>query len=297
MKTLLNRWARLPLLVGGVWLLAAVGLVAAEARHPLWVVEGKQAKVYLLGSIHLLNEQSLPFPKVFEEAFQDAEVVTFESDLAAMNQPDSMMRFMAKGMLPPNETLADRLPDELYQDVRRRAEAVGLPPGSMDRQRPWMCALTLTVSELTRNGFSSQAGVDMHYFRQARMRGKQLDHFEDLEHHLSLFGSMKPEEEVALLKQTLRDLDLVLGQLDKLVAAWRSGDAAALNQIQKQSFQEYPGVEKLLVTDRNQKWLPRVEKYLQGEQDVLVIVGTLHLIGEQGLVRLLEKQGHPVTQK
>jgi uncharacterized protein YbaP (TraB family) len=51
-----------------------------------------------------------------------------------------------------------------------------------------------------------------------------------------------------------------------------------------------------LTTDRNRRWLGQVEALLDDRDDYLVIVGTLHLVGKDSLVELLERAGHRVTQ-
>lgn len=53
---------------------------------------------------------------------------------------------------------------------------------------------------------------------------------------------------------------------------------------------------RLLADERNQKWLPQVQAMLATDQNHLVIVGALHLLGDSGLVSLLQKQGLAVER-
>ncbi len=43
---------------------------------------------------------------------------------------------------------------------------------------------------------------------------------------------------------------------------------------------------------RNRKWLPKIEALLDEERDYLVLVGTLHFVGQDGLLELLTRAGH-----
>ena len=43
---------------------------------------------------------------------------------------------------------------------------------------------------------------------------------------------------------------------------------------------------------RNRQWLPKIEALLDGDRDYLVLVGTLHYVGRDGLLELLRKDGH-----
>ncbi len=50
------------------------------------------------------------------------------------------------------------------------------------------------------------------------------------------------------------------------------------------------------MTQRNVRWLPRIEELFQGDVDAMVVVGSLHLVGEQGLIELLRAKGYEVEQ-
>jgi hypothetical protein len=61
-------------------------------------------------------------------------------------------------------------------------------------------------------------------------------------------------------------------------------------------FEEFPDLYRTIVTDRNLHWIDRIEELLAGQRDAMVVVGALHLVGEQGLVALLRQKGYLVTQ-
>ena len=42
---------------------------------------------------------------------------------------------------------------------------------------------------------------------------------------------------------------------------------------------------------RNRKWLPKIEALLEDDRDYLVVVGTLHFVGRDGLLALLTHGG------
>ena len=59
--------------------------------------------------------------------------------------------------------------------------------------------------------------------------------------------------------------------------------------VEQQS--EAPEWHEAAVTQRNRRWAERVEKLLRGEGDILIVVGALHLVGEDGLPALLRAKG------
>jgi hypothetical protein len=79
--------------------------------------------------------------------------------------------------------------------------------------------------------------------------------------------------------------------LKKLIQAWRKGDLRALEAQFVKERAKSPALYDALLGDRNRKWMPKIEALLGSDQDYLVVVGTLHYVGKDGLLALLEKRG------
>jgi uncharacterized protein YbaP (TraB family) len=60
----------------------------------------------------------------------------------------------------------------------------------------------------------------------------------------------------------------------------------------------YPQLYQRINVDRNDAWLPKVRAMLDDEtsDDALVVVGSLHLLGDDGLVAKLRKAGYTVER-
>ena len=78
--------------------------------------------------------------------------------------------------------------------------------------------------------------------------------------------------------------------------AWRRGDEATLAKLLAEGFEEYPDLYRPLTTDRNRRWVPKIEALLDDRDDYLIVVGTLHLVGRDSVLELLKKQGYRVRQ-
>jgi uncharacterized protein YbaP (TraB family) len=55
-------------------------------------------------------------------------------------------------------------------------------------------------------------------------------------------------------------------------------------------------LNKALVTDRNERWAARIAALLDDDDDYLIIVGALHLVGDKGVPNLLRQQGIGIYQ-
>jgi hypothetical protein len=61
-------------------------------------------------------------------------------------------------------------------------------------------------------------------------------------------------------------------------------------------MKQYPELYRTIVVNRNVSWLEQIEELLDDQDDYLVIVGALHLIGEDGIPSLLDERGREIVQ-
>ena len=72
--------------------------------------------------------------------------------------------------------------------------------------------------------------------------------------------------------------------------SWACGRGKELHQLLSNSFQEFPEFYDLLITQRNRNWVPGILKIMVTEQqNVLLVVGTGHLVGPGSVIELLQK--------
>jgi hypothetical protein len=82
-----------------------------------------------------------------------------------------------------------------------------------------------------------------------------------------------------------------------MVDAWRAGDQAGLEDSLAEDFADYPELAEILIYRRNERWASQVEDMMEGDEDVLLVIGAMHLVGERGLPALLEARGHRVERR
>lgn len=293
-----SAWRRMRGFVHAVPLLLLVPqLLAGEPLHTFWEVQGRHNTVWLLGSVHVLNDPDRALPEVATAAFADAETVVEELDLSAATADMLGGASVALETLPQGRTLAGELGPELYAHLQQEARTLGLDLDFMSRQQPWFVAMQVEQVRLLRAGYSPLNGVDFQIAQQAASAHKPLIGLETAADQLSLFAKLSPDEQREFLRATLDEEDPAK-QLQQVTDAWRHGDVAALGELLRQGTLESPVFFKALTTDRNLRWLPQIEKMLQDPgHDYLVVTGALHMVGDDGLVSLLRKKGYRVEQK
>src|SRR5687767_60180 len=283
-----------------VAVLALCASVAAQApqKHFLWKVEdGKGASAYLLGSLHVLTADAYPLPAPIDKAFAESKTLVEEVDLDEMNDPMLMMAALSKAMLTGGETLDQLVSAQTYAEVQKRAEAYGMPMMALQRMKPWLVAVTLMAPTLQAAGFKPELGIDKHFFDRAKEKGLKRQALETLAYQIDRFDQMPPKVQEDMLKATIEDLDTQVGGVKEMVLAWTQGDIATMEKLTLTAFLESPELYQRLLVERNQNWMPRVERCLTENAGCFVVVGAAHLVGKDGLPVLLGKKGFKVTQQ
>jgi uncharacterized protein len=278
--------------------LATSASAQTPAKHFLWKVEAPGGAVaYLLGSLHVLTADAYPLPAAIDKAFAESKTLVEEVDLDEMSDPTSMMSALAKAMLTDGQTLDQIIAPATYAEVRKRAESSGLPMLALQRMKPWLVAVTLMAPTLQAAGFRPELGVDRHFFDRAKQQGLKRQALETLSYQLDRFDQMPMKVQEDLLKATIEDLDTQVTGVKEMVRAWAAGDLATMEKLTLTAFTESPELYKRLLLERNQNWVPHVEKCLADNAACFVVVGAAHLIGKDGLPGLLAKKGLKVTQQ
>lgn len=270
---------------------------AAADRHCLWEVRGTRNTVYLLGSVHMLNKADAVLPAVMTDAYAKSGALVMEIDLNDAGAQSMLGTTVEATMLPEDQSLSGILGQELYAKFMARAGPLGLEPELADRLQPWFAALLLEQLSLAGSGLAPESGVDMQFAQRAQLDHKPIIALETVAEQLGYFSQLTPRQQIDLLRTTLDELDQQATETAALVRAWQVGDAAELERVMREDASRSPELYRILTTDRNRKWLPQIGSLLHENQDYLVVVGALHLVGRDGLVELLRGQGYTVVQR
>ncbi len=277
--------------------LALIFLLTANAwaDPAVWRVStGDDSELWLLGSVHYLREQDHPLPDVIEQLYARTDALVMEIDLDDLDPASIQTQFMLAALLPPSSSLSSVIDAEVYRLAATTAGSLGLDIAALERVKPWLVALTLMDLGMARLGFRSEQGLEQYLLSRARTDRKPIYGLETVTDQIRVFDALAPAEQEALLEQTLSELDSAGQEMDELLAAWRDGSLAALTEKLSASFADFPGLYEALVIDRNQKWLPELERLATQPGRHLVVVGALHLVGDNNVVDLLRERGLPV---
>ncbi len=264
----------------------------------VWKIEGEKNTVYLAGSMHLLREGDLPLPRQYMRAFKDSDRLVFEIAPGDENSPKAARLSLEKGTYSDGKTLPDEISEDAYKEVGRFLEHAGMPAGSFDKFRPWMCAMTVTMVEMMKIGAMPQFGVEQILQELAEAEGKEIAGLETLEFQLDLFGGMERKLQERMLVESVREAETIAEEFPKMVEAWRIADEEAFEEsaFEDKDDPEVKAFYEVILYGRNRDWIGKIVNLLEGDENVMVVVGAGHLMGEGSVVELLREKGYKIAQ-
>ncbi len=280
-----------------VWLFFGVtaGVKADSLGESLfWRVSTENAKVYLLGSIHLANDDIYPFPLEIEEAFEESDYLAVEVDITNIDQNEMVQLIQQYGRFDGEKTLREVIPDSTYEAVKDEFEQHGLNIRQYEPMKPWVVALTLSQLQMAKFGYIPEYGVDLYFLSDARDE-KEIIELETGAEQLRIFSDLDIELQILLLEDFLYDLTMPRDRIHDLFDAYARFDAEWIKDFVFESVEKHPELELLyeeLLHERNRRMAEKIDSFLRGEGTYFVVVGAAHLFGETGIPNLLWQKGY-----
>ncbi|TCS12628.1 TraB/GumN family protein [Caulobacter sp. BK020] len=268
----------------------AMGASSVRAEPALWAIKDKDSTIYLFGTVHVLKPSTQWRSPKIAKAFQDADDVVME--IEQPEDPAATQALMLKYGVDRAAPLSGKLKPERYAKLQAAAQGMGFPPQALEPMRPWLAALTVSLTPLLKAGYDPESGVEKLLTAQAKAAGKPISAFETMEQQVRFFADMTPAQETELLDSTLDEIDDGPAKIDALVAAWAAGDQGELKRQMVDEMQDdYPDLYRLLLVNRNQDWARQLKTKLAGSGVSFVAVGAGHLTGPDSLQAQLAKLG------
>lgn len=298
MSLMSHRWLVAPL----VFLSSLLAAKAAEVPKPfLWRIEGTKPS-YVFGTIHLSNPEVTTLTPATNKAIESADALFTEIPMDMADQFKASMAMMGR------ESLAQILPKDLY--ARAEAELKRINPQltlqPLDSLKIWALSMMIALLEEQMKNPTAMP-LDAILFAKAKNAGKEVGGIETLDEQIKLFDVFSNEDQIVMLRATLDDMERARKEgrtpLAEMRKAYLSGDLEVLDK----SLNEWmTSIEPALLTrfmeklftKRNHSMAERIGAKIKAAPDKsqFFAVGAGHLIGDEGVLKLLEKQGFKVTR-
>ena len=272
-------------------------VVASEDKALFWRVDSELATVYLLGSIHFADESFYPLRAEIEQAFEVSEALVVEVDASSPESTAGLQNLMqSEGSYSGGETLKDNLSKKTYQELQIYLKELGIPSALVEKQKPGMVMLTLAAVQAQVTGLNPEQGIDLHFLR--KINNKKILALETMDEQIRIFLDI--EDADLLLQDSFDSPEMIKEEMHSLISAWKQGDEKFLHKLLFEDVltgnAAIDSFYERLYFKRNVKMTSAIKSYLKQKGRYFVVVGAGHLIGDKGIVQLLQNAGYRVDR-
>ncbi len=269
--------------------------VSADNGKPdLWKIEKGSNSSYLFGSIHLGSEDMYPLSKTVKDAYNQAQNLVVEIDLKPGDQ-EKLMPLVQQLAINLNSPIESRLSPETLAIYRKACTQKSLPCAQFAPYEAWFLSLQLQLMMIQQLGYKEALGIDKHFLDLAHQSNKNVISLETADAQLKMLSGFNQKQQELMLVQSL---EVDAKEMESLFKAWKTGDDDKIldmfaKDLDKEGAQ---GIFDAMIIDRNIEMAKNIQKMLEANKSLFVVVGAGHIVGDKGLVDLLKKAGYKLTQ-
>ena len=274
---------------------------APGTRHGLlYQVSQESNTVYLFGSIHAGKPEFYPLDDRTTLALAQSKRVYLEVDLADEQAVRTATARMA--MYPDSMTLDRAVSASLQRKVLALLERYNVPKSHAFKMKPWMLALTLLLMEAAHSGYDPALSTETYLMDYARTQHKDLRGLETIEEQLGIFDELTADQQQAFLALTVAEIEdgRAMSELALMGRAWWDADGGGFEHVLSRMRADRAPIARVLtprlMDHRNRMMARRIEDIVRSGPPSFIAIGSLHLVGAEGVVSLLRARGLVVRE-
>lgn len=255
----------------------------------LWKISGNglEKPSYLFGTMHAVCE--INFDEKIQNALDETTQMYLEIDMDDPNLQKSMTKAM---MMKDGATLSSFMSTEEVEIVDAfLKDNISVSIKVVDKFNPLVIS-SMFIPKLLDCPMKS---IEMELVKISKEQEEEVFGLETIEDQMAVFENIPYKVQVEELVKTAKD-NLVNDKIElkKMLAIYNEEDIEGLLTIMNESENKIAtNYDDILLNDRNRKWIPIIEK-VSKESATFYAVGAGHLAGENGVIKLLRKQGFTV---
>lgn len=262
------------------------GLTIAEPLY--WQAHKGDLNYLIFGSVHVGDKSMYPLPDPVVNYLIESDGIIIETDVTN-----------STGVQYPSisVTSQDVLNKTQLSELNGIANLLNLNAQQLLNSPPWATALTIQMRQIEYLGYRPSDGVDLHLIAKARANQKAVYPLESLQFQIDMLTG-QAESGKELLLSAIDEFDHSEDATKCLIESWKKGDLGKLNQF-AQLAEMSPEFERAFLTDRNIDWAEQMQNpswSANQKGHYLMVVGALHLLGDQSVLALLKDKGFTIKQ-
>lgn len=273
------------------FILTALFSNAQTEKSLLWEISGNglQKPSYVYGTIHMICPDKFFVPNGLEEKLKSTEQTYLEID---MDDPQMMAKTQKLMFSADGKKLKDIMNEADYKAFSDYfKKTTNMSTDMLMTAKPFAY---LSMIMMKSTGCPMPKSYEEYFVKQTQAEKKELLGLETIEDQMAVLDKAPVEEQVKWLMETVKDGDKNNTMFAEMVDLYTKQDLDGLQKYMAKFTVGMQSLEKDLLQNRNEKWIPIIEKNSK-EKPTFYAVGAAHLVGEHGVLTLLKQKGYTVT--
>lgn len=276
------------LLIAALFAFASTNAQALE-KSLLWKISGNglTQPSYLYGTIHLTCDATLEPPAV--KAMEQTQQLYLELD---MDDPSIQSAMMSAMVMTGGQKMTELAKPEDVKVVSDYLQKnLGMPLEMMNPVKP----IFVSMMFLTKLLDCPIQSVEENLMKLSVAQKEEVFGLETVQEQMATLDAVPYKEQMAeLVKSAKSDLENDKKETKMLADLYKAKDIEGMLKAARESENVTTSkYENELLTKRNKSWIPKIEKVAK-EKPTFFGVGAAHLAGDNGVIKLLRKQGFKV---
>jgi len=255
----------------------------------LWKISGNglEKPSYLFGTIHATCDATLDAATL--KALEETKQLYLEID---MDDPMLQMQMMQGIAMKDGVTISSLVSEEEFVLIDEfLQENIGMSAKMINTFKPFMLS-SMLLPKLLDCEFQS---VEMELMKVTKAQNEEVYGLETIGDQLQVFDKIPYQDQVnELLKTAKSDLSKEKEEMKKIMDVYKTKDIEKMLVVMDESDNKVSADNKdVLLVNRNRNWIPVIEKVIKSTPTFFG-VGAAHLAGDDGVIKLLRKQGYKV---
>jgi uncharacterized protein YbaP (TraB family) len=257
----------------------------------LWQISGNglQQNSYLFGTFHLLCKDDLHFSAQLKQAVLNAKEMYLELD---MDDPSILLQSMTVMSMKDGKQLKDFYTEVQYKKLQQYFnDSLQMPLALLQTMKPMLLEAMLYPKMLP---CKSASAVEDELMKLAKEDKKEIQGLETMAFQASIFDSIPYEEQAKQLLMSIDSTEKYKVYFNNMLNVYKSQQIKGLEDLINDKEFGDGDDNDILLNNRNRNWVQQL-KTIMKKESVFVAVGAGHLVGENGVIALLRKEGYTLT--
>ncbi len=266
---------------------------------PTYEICDEDSCIYLLGSIHIGDDKVTHFNNSIKEYYNKSKYLAVELDIQEIDVTSTIDDYL----LENGETIDNKISEELKNKIINFLENKNsmytytlLSKFKLGFINSYISLLATTELNMT------ESGVDNYFLTLAHEENKEIISLETYEEQMDLILNYSDEIYINQINESIDNYEEMKKSLKELYQSYINEDIKKLEELinEDSSVEEdnYTLEEKeyikAMYSDRNIKMANNIEQFLSENKEVFMIVGAAHVLGDDGIVDLLQNKNYKI---